>query len=476
VLVSARRFAAVALGSGLALAGCHTYAPRPLDAAAHRQAWLARSHADEGLAAFARRLAESEAGEATGFDPSDGVSLGEGEVITLFFNPDLRLARLRAELAGATAEHAGKWEDPLLGVDAERILSSVDDPWVVGGTVGITIPISGRLKVEKAVANAAQHAELQRLAATEWSTRLSLRAAWLEWTAQTLRAGQARELSGRLERILSIVSEMERVGELSQIEARLFRIEGATRESALRAMDARTRQLELGLRALMGLSPRAPLPLVPASFASADTTSVRSLEALEDRNPGLAVLRHEYNVAEESLRLEIRKQYPDITIGPGFGTDEGDERFLLGVSLPLPLWNRNQQAIAEARIRREIARASFEGEMERLAGRIEAAQAEGDAARAARESLEHVIVPMVEEQDSQARRVAELGEVDTLLLLETVTRLHDTKAALIDARLAEALAAARLQELLGPPQVSPPAGAGVPAPDSKATDQTGARP
>lgn len=439
------------------MSGCQSYAPRPLDAAAHGRAWQERTApgaGDEGVAAFVRRLAEEGAGEAGPYDPSDGISLREAEVVALLFNPDLRAARLRADAALASARHAGLWEDPQFGVDAERILASVDEPWVVGATLGITLPISGRLAVEEARAGAAHRAELRRVAAQEWGVRAALRAAWLAWSAQELRAEQTRRLLDRLDTIVGIVRSLEDAGELSRIEARLFRIERAVTASSLLAVETRATELVLELRALMGLSPAAPLTLVPAPLGAADARSA-TLEDLSARNPEIAALRAEYEVAEEALRLEIRKQYPDLVIGPGLGVEDGDGRVLLGLSLPIPLWNRNQRGIAEAAAQREIARAAFETQLERLGAALAAAGAQLDAARAQRELLERTLVPMVEEQDAESLRVARLGEVDTPLLLDSLSRLYQARAALIDAHLAESLAAQRIQELIGPPPPAP---------------------
>jgi len=433
------------------LAGCETYTACPLDLAAHRGAWLARTPADEGVAVFARRLAEPGDAARGGFDPADGLSLREGEAVSLFFNPDLRMARLRAEGVGESATYAGLWADPGLGVDAERVIESVAEPWVVGASIGITLPISGRLEVEEARADAAHAAALRRVAELEWGTRRSVRRAWLGWSAERRRAELARELMSRLERIGGIVRGLADAGELSRMEARLFWIEGSMRRAELGAVEARERELELGLRALMGLAPGAPLELTPAPLLGAATPTPISADAeLIERNPTLAALRAEYEVAEQGLRLAVREQYPDITIAPGGGVDDGDSRVTLGVSLPIPLWNRNRRAIAEATADREMARAAFETGYERLAAELAAAVAAHDAAAARRAALEAEVVPLVEAQDAEAMRVAELGEVDALLMLESMTRLYDTKSALIEARLAEALAAARVEELVGP--------------------------
>lgn len=439
------------------VAGCQSYQRRPLDLRAHHQAWLERSAAHESVTAFAERLAADAPDEP--FDPADGLSSREGEIVALVFNPDLRLARLRAGVALASAEHAGVWDDPEFAFEVERIIESVPEPWALAASVGFTLPVSGRLAVEADRAEAAHRAELRRVAAREWQVRLAVRSAWLAWSAQRQRVELLHQLLEQFEPLLSITDRLEAAGELSRAEARLLRIERATRASALRVAEMEAGQMELELKALMGLAPPAPASLLPEPLAMAQPTPENDgHEALVARNPELGALRADYEVAEQALRLEIRGQYPDIVIGPGAGIEDGEERVLLGLALPIPLWNRNQRAVAVATAERALAAAAVETELERLSGLLAMARLQREAAEAQRRALEEEIIPMVEQQDAETRRIAELGEVDTFLLLENLTRLHETKSALIDARLAEARAELRIVELIGP----------APAPQSSA--------
>lgn len=448
--------------SALALCACQSYERRPLDLAAHRDAWTARSPHDESVAAFAARLAghSSAAEQRAPFDPTDGLSLPEAEAVALVYNPDLRLARLRADVALAGARYAGLWEDPVLGVDLERIVKSVDHPWVIGATLGITIPLSGRTSVERDHATAEHRAALARVAEQEWQTRIALRRAWLEWSAQTVRVELARDLLDRIAAVVQIVDRLEQAGELSRIEARVFRAEHASRRADLRDLEAAAAEMQLTLRSLMGLSPRAPLDLVPAPLLAAAPAETPEIAEI---SPTLATLRAEYDAAEEALRLEIQKQYPDLVIGPGYGEEDGDGRVLLGLSIPIPLWNRNQRAIAEAAAQRDLARAAFETEYERLSAQLAAARVRLEAATHRRQLLESEAVPLAQTQETEAQRVAALGQVDAPLMLDTLTRLYDVKSALLDARLAEALAALRIEELLGP-ALAPEAARTEPAP------------
>jgi hypothetical protein len=65
--------------------------------------------------------------------------------------------------------------------------------------------------------------------------------------------------------------------------------------------------------------------------------------------------------------------------------------------------------------------------------------------------LESRVVPLADEQDADVRRVADLGRVDPLMILEAIKSQYGAKVQLVDARAAESIGAARLDELIGPP-------------------------
>lgn len=437
--------------------GCQSYERLPLDSDAAREAWLTRSPSNETARQFADRLALAEGRETGTFDPADGLTLAEAEPVALVFNRDLRLARLEADVTRATADHAGLWDDPVLGVDIERVVSGVPDPWVVAGTVGLTIPISGRLEVEQSRAGAEHAAELQRLAAQEWATRAALRELWVRWSAETARLALTAELVERLRTISTVAESQERAGVVSRIEARLFRVELGGGEADLIGTRARAKELELQIRDILGIAPDAPVLLIGAiAFEPRGTDPSWLQSTMESANPELDAIRRAYEVAEESLRLEIRRQYPDLTIGPGFGTDQGDERVLLGLSLQLPLWNRNQQGVARAMANREVARGKFDSTLEHLGSKLAIAQARFDAGRSMRQAIESKVLPLADEQEAEMRRVAELGRVDPLLMLEAIKSQHEAKLRLVEARAAEALGGVWLDELVGPASTHSP--------------------
>jgi outer membrane protein, heavy metal efflux system len=440
--------AGVVLGAG----GCASYEASPLDVEGTREAWLNRLPKGEDAGEYAKRLAEQE-GRATegAFDVADGLTLAEGEAVALVFNPELRVARLKINVARATAENVGLWEDPTLAVDLERILKSVDNPWIVGATVDITIPISGRLEVEKARAGKALASQVQRVAAQEWATRAAVRELWLGWSAQKEQLALEQELVKRLEDVGTLARKQEEAGSMSRIETRLFDVELEGVRAELIAREARVAEMEIELKFLLGLAPGAPVRLVPTvTYAGQGKGVSEDLKEMETRNQELAAVRAEYEVAEESLRLEVRKQYPDLTIGPGYKNEDGGSRVLFNVAMPLPLWNQNKLGVAEAGAQRDVAKGEFTAMYERLGAKLAMAQTRYEAGHKVRVAVEEKVVPLADEQEAKVREVAGLGRVDPLLILQAIKTQHEAKVRLVEAREAESLGAVRVAELVGP--------------------------
>lgn len=441
--------------------GCQSYEPKPLDMPELRAAFLARTPESAAVRAFAESLAPSEGGAST-FDPGDGVSCAEAELVALVFNADLRVARLRAGVTRATADTAGLWEDPALGVDLARIIDSTPEPWKAFGSLSLTLPISGRLEVAKQHASAAHAAELARVSQQEWGLRMEVRRAWTQWSALAAQHAATRGVRTHADEVVALVDVMEQSGEMARTQGRLFRIEQATRAADLATLESRVEESELRLKRLMGLAPDAPVEFQasgigpPLTREGEDAEQDAHAAVIERSNPALRVARAEYAAAEKALELAIRAQYPDLVIGPGFGREDGMDQVLLGLSVPLPILNGHRGAIAEARARRDVASASVEAAFEGALADVHAAQVRRAAATARREALESTIVPLVEAQYADARELARLGEVNTLVLLESITRQHEAQVALIDARREESLAWIDLSEALGDPhEVSP---------------------
>ena len=437
-----------------ALTGCQSYQKSPLDAESHRRAWSARTPTAPEVLDAALRL---DAGaDSAPFSLDDGLSLSEAEAVALVFNPDLRQARARAGVSAANAAHAGSVPDPVLSGDIARIIDDVDDRWMGAAVLGFTIPISGRLEAERELAGADHEADVLRVYAQEWRSRLALREAWTEWSIASRKVEVLDLLLSELSSLVRTVGAIEDAGEIAPVDATLFTLEHASRVAQHAATLGEVERSRARIYRLLGLDSRLAIDLAPAVVLeeSQSASHADSWESIE--HPDALVAQAEHDAADRAFAMEIRKQYPDIVIGPGFGHEDGNDRVILGFSAPIPLFSRNRQGVEVARAGRHAARVGYEATLERLEADLGEARIALNAARKTREVLEREVSPIADRQHDEALRIAQLGEVDTLILLESLKRRFDARLGVLEAMRLESLASIGVRGAIGPERPKSP--------------------
>lgn len=433
------------------LMGCQSYQPRPLEPDAHRSAWHARTLEDASLKRFLERTRDSGHESAAAFDVADGLSLEEGRLVALFFHPRLRLARLGLELAAADAANSGVPTDPQLQATILRTRENIPDRWIVSPGLSFSIPLSGRLSAARRLADAELESEWRTVQQEEWEVRGELQAAWVEWSASLLRLEEAQGFAQSLGGLTAITRALAESGELSRTEARLLALEEAQLGTRITELRGAADRAEQRLRSVLGLAPDAPVDFVP-TLAGVDPSAEFDLDTLFERNAELARLRADYEVAERAVAHQLSRRMPDLQLGPQVESEEGQTRLGVFGTASLPFFNGNRRAIARARGLRELARAAYETEYERLAGRWAVTEARANTLAEVRADIETNLVPLVDQQVREALQMLELGESTTVLLLESLRKSREIKLALIDARVGEALARSELEHLAGPPE------------------------
>ncbi|MDR6625246.1 TolC family protein [Caulobacter segnis] len=226
-------------------------------------------------------------------------------------------------------------------------------------------------------------------------------------------------------------------------EAELRALQAQAAISAARAEQSRA-EAEAGaalarLSALIG-GEQTYAAVTPGMLDRAWTASAAGAES-----PAVAVAQAEQRSAARKLDLERRRAAPDVSVSLGVRRLAGDNATaaVAGLSLPLPLFDRNRGAVKAARAEVDAAHARLliaqaETTADRRGAEGEARAAERSTA-AAREGVAAA---------SEAYRLAKLGyEAGKLPLLELLSARRDLIAARqrhIEARLARAKASADL--------------------------------
>ena len=173
---------------------------------------------------------------------------------------------------------------------------------------------------------------------------------------------------------------------------------------------------------------------------------------------GLLAMDAALRASQTALQLEIAKQNPDLSIGPGYSWDAGALKWSLALGLILPLFDRNRGPIAEAEAKREEAAASFRATQEQAIADIAAARA---AYAQARRQL--ALAQAMADDQAKRLRSAELafraGATDRLALLAAQVEASTAQSTHIDAlldahRTAGLLETALRQSLASHPELS----------------------
>jgi outer membrane protein TolC len=443
------KHSAVMSAAAFLLAACQSYQPEPVDLVAHADAFAARLPGAGSVRDYVEALRQR-LPAAPAYDPSDGIGLHEAQLLALLFNPGLRTARLRAGVAAANRDYAGLWQDPVLGADFAKILEDVPHPWVVAGQIAFTIPITGGPGLARDLADAKLALAWTEARAAESQVLAELDRRLVEWAVAQEQTRVLRDVIERVRQLETTAQRLAAAQQITNLEARTFTLERVGRETELLRQQASARDKELALKQVLGLAPAAEV-----TFQGELTVELRVADAaarataLRD-GPRLALRAHEHAVSERGLALAIRKQWPDLTLAPGYQEEDGEPRAALGFSLPLPLWNRNRREIAEARAERAAAAERLRAELELNLQDLARAELLLQSARDQRRQLEQQLVPLVEQQLADGRRLVELGRLDVLLLLDGLLRSFAAKNSVLEAALAEARAAAQVNSYFWP--------------------------
>ena len=202
------------------------------------------------------------------------------------------------------------------------------------------------------------------------------------------------------------------------------------------------------VKAIKGAVFESRLPLSPDAGKELTTAEARQ-QALLSRPDILAALA-EYAASQSALQLEIAKQYPDIHLGTGYQFDQGEHKWSLGLTAEIPVLNRNQGPINEARARREESAARFVALQARVIAEI-------DRALAARTTaLEQVtrqsqLTQLAREQTASVQALFKAGAANKLELASAELEASSSDLVHLDAQIKVEQAVALLEEALQRP-------------------------
>jgi len=415
------------------LIGCATYQPKPLSPSETASAFEARTLDSPELKRF---LEERLKNHITPWPPKswDFLML---TMAAFYYQPDLDVARAKWGVSQAGVITAGQRPNPSAGFTPQYNVNAASgvSPWIL--TFAFDVPIETAGKRGYRIARAKHLSEAARLniATVAWQVRSRLRTSILNLYAADQSELLFEKQLAIQETLVKLIEQRLAVGEVSRpdvTQAHLFldqirlSVTGAKKQRAearVRIADALGLPVEAFKEVQISF---ALLEKLPAELPSLDVRR----QALLSRADILSALA-DYAASQSALQLEIAKQYPDIHLGSGYEFDQGENKWAIGVSVTLPVLNRNEGPIAEAEARRKQAEARFTALQAQIIGEIDSTQA---GYRAALKKLEVAdsLVLHKERQYQSVQAMFKVGEVDRLALLSAKLELVSSTLSRLD--------------------------------------------
>ena len=265
--------------------------------------------------------------------------------------------------------------------------------------------------------------------------RLRLAQASVELASRATDAARRRVLAGKVSPIEETKARVAETG--VRVELRLAESELATARKRLAGTwgepTLRFDRVEGDLESL------PPLP------------SRGDLERRIDASPGLARARIEVERRLALAEVERSRRIPNVTVSLGAKRDNelGRDQAILGVSIPIPLFDRNQGNLLEALRRADKARDELSAAEIRLGNDLAQAFERLSTARNELESLKADILPGAQSAYEATIRGFELGKFSFLEVLDAQRTLFAAKSQSLRA-LAEAhRASSEIERILG---------------------------
>jgi cobalt-zinc-cadmium efflux system outer membrane protein len=337
-------------------------------------------------------------------------------------------------------------------------------------SIGVSLPLelNGQRKRRVDLAKAELEAAEAEIADRERRLIAEIRAAYAEALAAVRELDITEGLNTLDMQTARIIEARVSEGESAPIELSLLRAEADRAKSRRALVEGRLQTALLRLKTLAGVSPNGPLRLKedlasptllkpPASIEEALDLALRT-------RPDLRLARLIERVAEAGYELARAQGRPDLTAFTRYSRSRSvfddtpvgairdkDNTVSFGVSVSIPLFNRNQgakaeaaTAIAQAQRRREFAKQVVKADVASAFARYEAAQS-------AVAIFEQSVLARSTQNIQSIRGAYELGAFRLTELLAEQRRMMDSQREYIEALAERYKALADLLSAMGVP-------------------------
>ena len=379
---------------------------------------------------------------------AEPLSLAKAIELALEGNPEVAAAKRQWEATEGQVLQGRSRPNPELAYSLEDTRSKTrTQSWQLNLPVELGGKRAARTKAAEKTREQAQ-AQLAELQAT---VRANVAAAYFDVLTAQERLVLARDSAALAKSSTDTVSKRVAAGKVSPVEESKARVAEAGVRVELAQAASEQRNALSRLFALLG---RIDAPYTVLEGKAENLPSVPSLADLQpliSSAPGVVLARIEVDRREALTALELSKRVPDVTVSVGMQRSNETQRnvLLFGVSVPLPVFDRNQGNLLEALKLEDKARDELQAASVRLHSEVAQGQERLSTITAEVQSLQQDVLPGAKSAYDAATIGFENGKFNFLEVLDAQRTYFTAKSQYLKALGEAHRAAADIDRLLG---------------------------
>jgi len=377
-----------------------------------------------------------------------GLSLPEALSAAFANNPELAAAGREIGIAEGERRQAGLVPNPELSWEVEDTRRDTSTTTV---TLSQALELGGKRGARIAVASSGQtiaQLDLQR-------QRNGLRADVVQAFHTALRAQTAVELAQQSQALtargLKVVQGRVTAGQSSPVEATRAQVQLAQAHAEVRRAETQRTVAFQALARLTG-SPLAAFREVQAADLSPGAApSAAALLAQLEQTAEWRLAAAQIERGDASLGSEKAQRIPDLTVSLGsqYSREDRERVNVVGLSMPLPLFDRNQGNVLAAARRADQARDLRNAVELRLRSETRSAVSQWRTALQDVEDYDRTILPSAQQAVDTATRGFEMGKFAFLDVLDAQRTLIEARALYLEALAQATDARAQVERIYG---------------------------
>lgn len=362
------------------------------------------------------------------------LTLGDALQLAMKNNPAVQRDRLNLAIANADIRQARQLPNPEFDASSESYPLFESNPGSFWNNqelifrAGQTIETAGKRSKRTRVAQDEFRATGHDVRNTERELRLDVKRQYFAVVLAKTQLSLAQEILKQFDEVIRLNEARFKQGELSGLEMNRIRAERLrfytdVLDSRLQLANSKTALLEL--LGSTNLASQFDVTETLAANVRAVQLSELQQSALQSR-PDLAAAQQRLERNRRQLELQKAEAIPNVTPSFGYKRDFGLNTVVFGITLPLPIFNRNQGGVGRATA--QIEQQGYEVSRSLLSVRREvqqgyqSLQSQSERLRA----LEQEYVPVARKMHEIAQESYRLGALDLIGLLDAERVYRET--------------------------------------------------